>query len=153
MTRDEALDIVAMVSSHWPGSQWTTQTLDAYARAIEWMDPEVAMAAVLRAVQECEFYPKVAVLREFYGAEKRRSESTSKIRQQLDSLPSQIMPAWVAGYVVARVRHGDRRVWPEQINQDLEEALMPKEAQDAYIAEAEGLPIDRLFRQMLVGQE
>lgn len=152
MTRDEALDVVSMISSHWPGNQWSTMSLDAYARAIEWMDPELAMKAVLRAVNEMEFYPKVSVLREFYGIEKRRSDSTDSIKNQLDTIPSQIMPPWVRGYVVSRVRHKDMRVWPEQINEDLNEARMPKEAQDAYIAEGKGLPIDDLFRQIALGE-
>lgn len=152
MTRDESLTVTAMVASNWPGNQWTQNTLDAYARAIEWMDPALATKAVMRAVQECEFYPKVAVLRDFYGIEKRLADSGSKIQKQLDALPSQIMPPWVRGYVVSRVRHKDMRVWPEQIDQDLDEALMPKEDQDAYIAEAEGLPIDDLFRLVSLGE-
>ncbi len=151
MTREEALTVAGMVSSNWPSAQWNEQTLDAYARAIEWMDPALATKAVMRAVQECEFYPKVAVLRDFYGIEKRLADSGSKIQKQLDALPSQIMPPWVRGYVVSRVRHKDMRVWPEQIDQDLDEALMPKDAQDAYIAEAEGLPIEELFKKIVVG--
>jgi len=152
VTRDEALDVVSMISSHWPGNQWSTQSLDAYARAIEWMDPVLAMKAVMRAVNEMEFYPKVAVLREFYTIEKRHAESSNKIQKQLDNIPSQIMPPWVRGYVVSRVRHKDMRVWPEQIDQDLNEARMPKDAQEAYIAEAEGLPIDALFKQITLGE-
>ena len=67
MTRDEALDVVSMISSHWPGNQWSTASLDAYARAIEGWDPDLTMRAVTRAVQEMEFYPKVAVLKDFYA--------------------------------------------------------------------------------------
>jgi hypothetical protein len=151
LTRDEALDVVSMISSHWPGNQWSAQSLDAYARAIEGWDADLTMKAVTRAVQEMEFYPRVSVLKDFYGIEKRNSETTS-IQKQLDNIPSQIMPPWVRGYVVSRVRHKDMRIWPEQINQDLDEALMPKDAQEAYIAEAEGLPIDALFRQITLGE-
>lgn len=150
MTREEALTVAGMVSSNWPSAQWNEQTLDAYARAIEWMDPELATKAVMRAVQECEFYPKVKVLRDFYGIEKRLAEPEHPIERMLNETPSRIMPQWVGGWVVARVRHKDMRVWQEQ-SRYLDGEPMPQEARDAYITEAAGLPIDQLFRQITLG--
>jgi hypothetical protein len=151
MTRDEALDVVSMISSHWPGNQWVSSTLDAYARAIEWMDPVLATKAVMRAVQECEFYPKVAVLKEFYGIEKRLAEPEQPIERMLNDTPSRIMPQWIGGWIVSRVKHKDMRVWQEQ-TQHIAGEPMPQEARDAYIIEAAGLPIDELFRKITLGE-
>lgn len=143
MTRDESLDVVAMLVSHWPGNHWTEGSMDAYARAIEPLDADIAMRAVLRAVQELEFYPRVSVLREFVRIEKRLSEP-EPIGRMLNNIPSQIMPAWVRGYVVARVRYQDLDAWPEQ--GDLIDApLMPEENRVKYMTEGANIPIDALF--------
>ena len=114
MTRDESLEIVGMIASHWPGNHWSHASMEAYARAIEPMDARLVMPAVVRAVNELEYYPKVSVLREFVQIERRLAEP---------ELPADRMPPhelnvrldpWIAGWCVARYKHGDRRVMPQQ---------------------------------------
>jgi len=148
MKRDEALDITGMIANTWPGNVWSHASLEAYANGIQNWDAEATMKAVTRAVQECEFYPKVSVLREFYRIEKRLAEPDLPIERALADTPSRLMPAWVKGWTVARVRHKDMRVWPEQ--QGLVEGeMMPSDVCNGYMSEAEGLPIDALFKTMI----
>lgn len=114
MTREEALTVTGMIASHWPGNVWTTDTLDAYARAIEPMDAHLATAAVVRAVDELEFYPKVSVLREYVQIERRLAEP----EPPADRMPPRSdyklePPAWLKTWVAAR-RHHDFRVLVEQ---------------------------------------
>ena len=148
MKPEEAVDIVAMIAANWPSNNWSVASLEAYARGIEGWDAAAATNAVLRAVQDCEFYPKVAVLREFYRIEKRLSEPDLPIERALADTPSRLMPAWCKGWVVSRVRHNDMRVWPEQ-REHLDGEPMPSDVCNGYISEAEGLPIEALFKTMV----
>lgn len=148
MKRDEALDIVAMLSAHWPGSHWSVASMEAYTNGIQNWDAEITMKAVTRAVQECDHYPRVSILREFYRMEKRLSEPDGPIERMLNDTPSQLIPAWVYGYVVSRVRYGDMRVWPEQKGL-VEGEPMPSDVCNAYMTEGADLPIEALFKTMI----
>lgn len=151
MKRDEALDIVAMLSAHWPGAHWSVASMEAYTNGIQNWDADATMKAVTRAVQTCEFYPKVSVLREFYRMEKRLAEPDSHIQKALADLPSRLMPAWCKGWAISRYRYNDFRVWTEQDpNGDWNPSdLIPDECRDKYIAEGSDLSIEDLFRPMI----
>ena len=114
MTRDESLEIVGMLVNHWPGNHWSAGSMDAYARAIEPMDARLVMPAVIRAVGELEFYPKVAVLREFVAIERRLSEPDPPADRMPEHQLNVRLDPWVAGWCVARYKHGDTRVLPQQ---------------------------------------
>lgn len=145
MKRDEALDIVAMIAANWPSNTWSVASMEAYANAIERYDADIATKAVLRAVQELEFYPKVTVLREFMRIEQHLAEPDGPIERMLNDTPSQIMPAWVRGYVISRVRYRDFRVWPEQAR-ELDGEPMPTADCDRYMAEGADIPVAALFQ-------
>lgn len=148
MKRNEALDIVAMICAHWPSNTWSVASMEAYANAIESLDAEITMRAVTLAVKECEFYPKVSVLREFYRMEKRLAEPDGPIERMLNDTPSQIVPRWVPGWIVSRVRHQDFRVWPEQRGL-IEGEPMPSDVCNTYMTEGADLPIEALFKTMI----
>lgn len=148
MKRDEALDIVAMIVAHWPGNVWSMASMEAYTNAIEPLDADLTTRAVLRAVNELEFYPKVSVLREFVRIEKRLSEPDGPIERALAETPSKLMPAWVRGWTVSRVRHRDFRVWPEQ-RPFLDGEPMPSDVCNQYMSESADLPIQQLFETMI----
>lgn len=147
MTRNDALTIVGMIAAHWPGKQWTTESMDAYARAIEPLDAETTTRAVLRAVQELEHYPRVATLREFVRIEKRLSEP-DPIRSQLDSTPMKVMPPWISGWAISRVRYNDFRPWLEQCPQ-CEDTVSPED-RERYIQEGLEIPTSALFKAILM---
>jgi len=147
VTRDDSLTIVGMICAHWPGKQWTTESIAAYARAIEPLDAETTTRAVLRAVQELEHYPKVATLREFVRIEKRLSEP-DPIRSQLDNTPMKIMPPWVRGWALSRVKYNDFRVWPEQDHSS--DDPMPLEEREQYMKEGLEIPTSALFKAILM---
>ncbi len=115
MTREESLTIVAEIANNWPGNQWNTDTLDAYARAIEPLDGTLVTLAVMRAVRELEFYPRVAVLLEFVQIERRLAEPEPPA-DRMAVIPDfkRPVPAWVKAWVVARYIHNDFRVLPDQ---------------------------------------
>lgn len=145
MKREEALDIVGMLAAHWPSNNWSVASIEAYARAIEPLDADVTTRAVLRAVQECEFYPRVSVLREFVRIEKRLSEPDGPIERMLNEKPSGLVPAWVKGWCCARYKHGDMRTWAEQDPEALPRDLMPSDERDLYISEGASLTIEQVF--------
>jgi len=161
MTRDESLEIVGMIASHWPGNHWSHASMEAYARAIEPMDARLVMPAVVRAVNELEFYPKVAVLREFVQIERRLAEpEPTADRMPPHDISARLEP-WVQAWCIARYRHGDLRVlsrqrdgydtlqlhnpsyktyiWPNQQHMDADSVA-------AYQAEGAGLSAADVFR-------
>lgn len=157
MTRNEALDIAGMIASHWPGSNWTADTIDAYARAIEPLDATIATRAVLRCVNELDRYPRVATLREFVRMEKRLTDydralqETAVESQRMQGKPSakNTVPEWVKGWAVSRARHHDMRVWPQQDPDGFADNPMPVAEQEQYIGEGGGLPINMIFTALL----
>ena len=148
MKHEEAIDVVGMIAAHWPGNVWSVASMEAYSNGIQGWDADATMKAVSRAVQECDFYPKVSVLREFYRIEKRLAEPESPIQRMLNDTPSQLMPAWVRGYVVSRVRYKDMRVWPEQKHL-VDGEPMPSDVCNAYMSEGADLPVEQLFQTMI----
>jgi hypothetical protein len=164
MTRDEALTIVGMISNHWPGPQWNTDTLDAYAHAIQPLDARLATAAVIRAVNELEFYPKVSVLREYVQIERRLAEPeppADRMEPRTDFRREP--PSWIRTWIISRYRHRDFRVLPEQkpgydtlqtgephfrtyVWPDQEP--MPSEQAAVYAAEGAGLSVEDVFHTL-----
>lgn len=71
MKRVDALNIVAMIVTSWPGSRpWQADEMDAYAHAIEPLDAEHTVNAVARAVNDLKYRPSVAELREYVRLER-----------------------------------------------------------------------------------
>lgn len=159
MSRDDALTIVGMIVSAWPGADWDADRMDAYAHAIEPWDAVLTTRAVAAAVQAVKFRPSVAELREYVNIERRLSEPDSPRPE----LPSIEMPRWVKGWFVARFRHDDWRAWPEQhsgftrlqaenprdrsyVWTDQEE--MPEEERMRYEEEGASVPVSALMRMI-----
>ena len=151
MTREDSITIAGMVALAWPGKDWSAARLDMYAKGIEHWDAELATKAVLQAQQHLKYRPSVAELHEFLVIERKMAEPEPPIERMLNDTPSRIMPPWVRGWVVGRVRHRDMRVWSEQ-QRFLDGEQMPPDAREAYIQEAAGLPVEALFKQILLGQ-
>lgn len=150
MTPDDALTITGMIASGWPGQVWEADRLAAYAKGLESLDAELTTQAVLRAQREVKYRPSVAELIEFVQIERRLSEPEQAMERRELPQPSKC-PPWVLGWIVARVRHNDFRTWAEQDRFGHEKNLMPSDKRTEYIAEAEGLPIDVLFRSVGIG--
>lgn len=114
MTRDDAVTIVSMIVSHWPGQTWDDAELAAYVSAIESWDAEVTTRAVARAVNHLRFRPKVAELREFVQIE-RRSALSPREEADLVRPEKPMRPLWVERWERAR-KADDERLFPEQLS-------------------------------------
>lgn len=139
MTRDESLQIVSMVLSHWPqGKEWGVDEISAYAQSIQRLDAEIATHTVTRAVQEIKYRPSVAEFLEYYYAERRRLKPVVEPLEEPKATP---LPVWVKRWICARLlydrfgKEKDIRRFPEQGDYgDLTQETMPdgaweKEAQ------------------------
>jgi hypothetical protein len=164
MTRDESLTIVATISAHWPGPTWNEETLDAYAHAIEPLNAQHTTAAVTRAVNELEFYPRVAVLREYVQIERRLAEPEPPADRMPYIEHGKLQPpAWIRTWIISRYRHRDFRVLPEQkpgydtlqthephfrtyVWPDQEP--MPQDQAAVYAAEGAGLSVEDVFHTL-----
>lgn len=141
MTREESLEITSMILSHWPGGkEWGKDEIDAYARAIQHLQVEIAMSTVLTAVKEVRYRPSVAELLEFYRREQRRLRpAVEKVEAQGEAIPF-----WVRRWICARLlfdrwgKERDDRRFPEQGDfGDLTVEMMPE---GAWEKEAASLP-------------
>jgi hypothetical protein len=140
MTRDESLQLVEMVLSHWRVRDWNKEEIDAFARGIQDLDAEVVTSAVIRASKELEFAPRLATLREYVRIEKRR------LAPVVEPLPERVgrpLPLWVRRWLCARFfyeRWGKERDLRRFVEQgdfgDLTLELMPE---GAWVTEAESL--------------
>lgn len=151
VTRDDALTIVGMIAANWPGQQWTEPTIDAYARAIEPLDADITMKAVVRCVNELEFYPRVATLREYVRMEKRSADALAEApveSQRMTGVPASkvAVPEWVRGWCVSRVRYQDFRTWPQQDPHGYATDTMDKPSQERYMQEGNELSVEMIFR-------
>ena len=114
MNREEALDVVAMVLTAWPTSQvWTPDEMERYGLALLDLDAALTAKAVAKAHRTEKFRPSVAVIREYVREEQRQQTFLSKpsflgLEEQTELQP------WIRTWVIARVRHKDFRVLPEQ---------------------------------------
>ena len=161
MTRDDALTIVGMLASHYPGKHWNTETMDAYAKAIEPLDARLTTAAVVRAVNELEFYPKVSVLREYVRIERRQEEYDRALQeapveaQRMSGTPAPKYecPDWVKGWALSRHRYRDFRPWPQQDPYGHLTNVMPAEDQNRYLSESKSLSVAQVFSMIGVGRE
>ena len=114
MNREEALDVVAMVLTAWPTSQvWTPDEMETYGLALLDLDAALTVKAVAKAHRTEKFRPTVAVIREYVREEQRQKAFLSKpsflgLEELIELQP------WVKGWAVARYRHGDMRVFPQQ---------------------------------------
>ncbi len=152
MTRDEALTIVGMIANHWPGPHWNTDTLDAYATAIERLDAATATAAVITAVNELEFYPKVATLHDFYDIERAKNRAAEEKPERQWPQKREVVPLWVRRWVAARYLHRqfgrdqDMRSFPEQGQwaNPYTDPMPP----DAWLEEAEHVTDDKVWKSI-----
>lgn len=109
MTRDEALDVVAMVSAAW-SQQWGLDEMESYARGIMAGDCENVCKAVLRAQRETRFRPSVAEL-----LERARVERKMAAMADHHNIPAEkpFRPEWTLRWARARAVD-DGRPFPEQ---------------------------------------
>lgn len=146
MTRDESLDLVAMICSAFPGKDWDAATLDSYAKAIQHCDADQATQAVLRAQRELRFRPSVADLLDYIKTERKMAERDEPLERRL-SLPANAKcPPWVAGWCLSRYKYRDFRVWPQQDSHGYTSDPMPEVDQLRYTTEGASLSIDQVFR-------
>ena len=131
MTRDESLQIVAMILSHWQVQNWSKEEIDVYARAIQHLDAEITTSVVIRSVRELKYAPKIAELHERYYVERRRLRP---VVEPVEVKPTPL-PQWVKRWICARMLYArfgkerDERRFPEQGDYgDLTRELMPEGA-------------------------
>ncbi len=152
MTEEESVTITEMVANHWPGPQWTAATMDAYARAIERLDAATATAAVITAVNELEFYPKVATLRDFYDIERAKNRAREEAPERTWPAKRETVPLWVRRWVAARYLHAmfgrekDLRRFPEQ--GDWGDPYVEPMPPEAWLEEAEHVTDDKVWRSI-----
>ena len=152
MTRNEAIDIVAMVVRSWPASRpWTKEEMEAYAAGIERLNADTAVKAVAAAQQHLTHRPSVAELRDFYfleGAKIRAAE------EKPSPWPTkrETVPLWVRRWVAARYLHRmfgkdqDMRRFPEQ--GDWGNPYMVLMPDDAWLDEAAHVTEDRVWHTL-----
>lgn len=110
MTREDAITIVEMIVSSWPGQTWDEDRLSMYVNSILDWDAANTTRAVARATQHLRYRPSVAELREFVQIEWRAAKGETAF----DLPPRQEKPDWVLRWERARAA-GDLRVFPEQM--------------------------------------
>lgn len=109
MTREEALDIVAIIASAW-SQQWGLEEMESYALAIGDADAEWVTKAVLRAQRETRFRPAVAEILERARVERKMAAMADHHNIPPEKQPR---PEWVLRWARARMA-GDWRPFPEQ---------------------------------------
>ena len=157
MTRDDALDIVGMVLSHWPTTVvWTVDETEAYAHGIVDLNAADVTLAVVAAHRTEKYRPAVAVVREYAAVERRKRLAAARPPEPtFDREP----PRWAAGWGIARYRDDDWRVWPEQkpgydfIQEQYpwakthvwpDQELMPDDVRERYESEGAALTVVQL---------
>jgi hypothetical protein len=111
MTREESLDIIALISSAW-SQQWSMEEMESYAHGIIDADPECCTLAVLRAQRELVFRPSVAELLDYARVERRLRNEADPHNIEPEKGPR---PSWVLRWYRAR-GNGDHRPFPQQAN-------------------------------------
>ncbi len=115
------------------------------------LDASVCTQAVIAAVNELDFYPKVSTLREFYYLERAKIRARE---EKPDRWPAkrETVPLWVRRWVAARYLHKmfgkeqDMRRFTEQGQWGNPDAdLMPA---SAWLEEAEHVTDDRVWRTL-----
>jgi len=132
MTRDESLQVVEMILSHWRIRDWSREEIEAFARGIQDLDAELATSAVIHAAKEMDFAPRLAAFREYVRIERRR---LAPAVEPLPPVTGRPIPQWVKRWMCARYLYAsfgkerDMRRFPEQADfGDLTKELMPEEA-------------------------
>lgn len=133
MTRDESLEIVAMILVHWRGQEWSKEEIDVYARLIQDMPAEVTTSTVIKAAKELAYRPSVSELRERVRVERRRLAAVEPPPPEPEGTP---IPHWVKRWLCARLLYArfgqlkpDLRRFTEQGEWgDLTQELMPEGA-------------------------
>lgn len=134
MTRDETLNVISMILSHWRVDDWDEPEIEAFSRSILYLDAEIATSTVIIASKELKYPPRIAEFHELYRTEKRR------LRAELGPLPEpegQPIPFWVKRWICARMlyktfgKEKDLRRFKEAGDHgDLTQDLMPEGAWD-----------------------
>lgn len=153
MTRDESLQVVEMILSHWHSNrEWTKEEIDVYARLIQDMDIELTMSAVIKAAKEIAYRPSISELRERVRAEKRRlAPAVEPLEAKLTPLPH-----WVKRWICARMlykqfgKEQDLRRFPEQGDWgDLTMEVMPEGAWEKEAASMSDEQFSTVFAKLL----
>ena len=145
MNRDDSITIVAFIVNSWPGPAWDADRLDAYARALEGFDAELTTRAVALAVKELKYRPSIAELRQFIHIE--RALSVPEKPNEQPAKPGRL-PAWVKGWLVARVKYQDFRVWAEQDPSGTITDLMPGADRNRYMAEGGDVTLSTMLKTL-----
>lgn len=132
MTREEALDVTAMVLTHWRVRDWSREEIDAFTTGIQHLDGEIAVSAIARAARELKYPPKIAEFLEVYRAERADLRAGMVAPLEPESKP---MEPWVREWMCARYlyasfgRERDMRRFSQQGEfGDLTQELMPEGA-------------------------
>ena len=131
MSRQEALEITAMVLTNWRVKDWTKEEIDAFATGIQWLDAEIAVSTVVRASRELKYPPRIAEFLEVYRAEKA---SLRPIIAPPENKPKPL-DLWIKRWICARYLYAkfgkeqDMRRFREQGDYgDFTVEQMPEEA-------------------------
>lgn len=155
MTRDESLQIVGMIISHWRITTWSKEEIDVYARLIQDMDAEITTHCVIQAAKDIPFPPKVSELRERVRTERR------KLAPAVEPITPQRLeiPPWVRRWMCARLLYAgfgkerDMRRFPEQQDfGDLTQEVMPEGAWEAEAASLDDEHFAKSFKAILKSQ-
>lgn len=151
MTRDESLQIVEMIITHWRVKNWSKEEIDVYARLIQDLDAELTVHCISVAAKEIAYPPDVASLRERVRTEKRKLAPTAApIKPQ-----PQEYPPWVKRWICARMLYArwdkerDMRRFPEQLDfGDYTQEVMPEGAWDKEVASLDERAFSEGFKAM-----
>jgi len=152
VTRDESLQIVEMVLSHWRIKNWEKDEIDVFARMIQDLDAEIATSTVIRASKDLVHAPRIAEFRELYRAEKKRLAPELSPASEPAGQP---LPLWVKRWICARQLYSnfgkerDMRRFPEQGDYgDLTQETMPEGAWEEQAKSLGDADIHKAFKQM-----
>lgn len=145
VTRQESLEITAMVLTNWRVHDWSKEEIDAFATGIQHLDAEIAVSSVVRASRELKYPPRIAEFLEVYRAERA---SLRPIIAPPESRPKPL-DLWVKRWICARflyARFGKERDMRRFTDQgdygDFTQEQMPE---GAWVEEAEKLDDESLL--------
>lgn len=149
MTREEAEAMVGAVRGAWPAMFLDDYGLQAWQTFFAGQDFDTTMLAYVRLSERQRELPTIADFRSMINHVVADERANTPAIEEAEFVRN--MPAWFKGWAVARFRHRDFRVWPQQRpgydSQQIEhwdtrthvwaeQELMPDEFQQQYEDEA-----------------
>lgn len=148
MTRDESLDVVKMILTHWRVHDWGEEEIDVFAKSIQYLDAEIATSTVITSSKELKFPPRIAEFHERYRTERKRLRPAVDPKAEPEATP---LPLWVKRWICARQLYAlfgkerDMRRFHEQGDYgDLTQELMPE---GAWVEEANGMGDEEVMKK------